>query len=298
MSLLDRAKFAASSWIKTNPRRMQFVWRMLTTFRFLLPHEKDYLGLKKFNFGADKLILDVGANTGLSALGFHAIGFRGEILSIEPNRLLKPHLERARRLIPRFNYKLLAAGSKADTMTLFTPKYKGVAVHVLASLRLDYAKMMVSRDYPAKIAAQTTYDEQEIEIIRLDDLNTTPALIKFDCEGFDLEAIKGLHDTITEHNPVLLIEYTPGTFNAIAEFIGPLGYLTFRYDQKADAFAPFNEEDAATIWKRDGLQVNVFCVPPAPRHPDSAVKTGGHHPPSWKPSTRYGAIDVRNFNPS
>ena len=62
------------------------IYNNIRYFKFLLPHEKDYLGMKKLcQNKANKVILDIGANLGISSMGFRQMGFKNKIYIFEPN---------------------------------------------------------------------------------------------------------------------------------------------------------------------------------------------------------------------
>jgi hypothetical protein len=58
-------------------------------FRFFLPHEKDFLGMKLIlkNNLIDTFV-DVGANIGASSMSFRKMGFKNPIYLFEPNFFL------------------------------------------------------------------------------------------------------------------------------------------------------------------------------------------------------------------
>src|SRR3954468_23806524 len=65
----------------------------LTRYALRRPHEADFAAFALFPERTG-LFLDVGANTGASALSFRIYNRRSPILSIEPNPMLAPGLRR------------------------------------------------------------------------------------------------------------------------------------------------------------------------------------------------------------
>ena len=133
--------------VKRSPFAWYFVWHLIPHMKFLLPHEKDYFGLRHLAGSVDGLLLDVGANTGISALGFRSVGIGCHILSIEANRYHEPSLKRVKQKLAKFDYKIIAAGSQHERLTLFTPVYYGIPMHALTSGKLEYAQHAVERDF-------------------------------------------------------------------------------------------------------------------------------------------------------
>ena len=61
--LLNIAKYRLVRIIESNPILNLLIYNNIRYFKFLLPHEKDYLGMKKLcQNKANKVILDIGAN--------------------------------------------------------------------------------------------------------------------------------------------------------------------------------------------------------------------------------------------
>lgn len=253
--------YAVAERIKRNPYLMYATWRLLPYFPFLLPHEKDYWGLKHFSLPEDGLLLDIGANSGLSALGFRAIGVICKIVSIEANRYHEPSLQRMKRRIANFDYHILAAGDTEMELTLYTPVYKGIPLHVLTSTQLEYATYTVARDYSPRVAAKMAYVTQSVKSVRLDSLELNPDFIKLDVEGFDYQVLLGLQATVARCRPLLLLEYTPTRIEEVERYLCEAGYILFIYDYKVDRFSLFDRECTESVWRSSGLQVNIFCVP-------------------------------------
>lgn len=53
--------------VESNPYSWYFAWKLIHNLPFLLPHDKIYLAIRHFNLTPGDLILDVGANDGISA---------------------------------------------------------------------------------------------------------------------------------------------------------------------------------------------------------------------------------------
>ena len=65
------------------------LYNNISLFNFFLPHEKDYYGMLKICKNKKNLaIIDVGANLGISTLGFRKLGFKNPIYLFEPNFFL------------------------------------------------------------------------------------------------------------------------------------------------------------------------------------------------------------------
>ena len=67
-----------------------FIYNHLEKFNFLFPHDKDYNGIKLlFHKNEKRDFLDIGANIGLSTIGFREMGFKlNNIHLFEPDNFL------------------------------------------------------------------------------------------------------------------------------------------------------------------------------------------------------------------
>src|SRR3712207_2603537 len=67
------------------------------------PHERDFEAFALFP-DREGLFLDVGANSGISAVSFRAFNRHSPIVSVEPNPLNEPDLRIVSRLLNDFKY--------------------------------------------------------------------------------------------------------------------------------------------------------------------------------------------------
>src|SRR5262249_36840487 len=114
--MLETLTTKVTSIIKRSPHAWYLTWRIAPYLTPLLPHDKDYLGLRHVVPNNDNgLLLDVGANNGISSLGFRKVGIPYKILAIEANGYHEPSLRRIKRRINQFDYQILGAGATQAT---------------------------------------------------------------------------------------------------------------------------------------------------------------------------------------
>ena len=83
-------RYRLIKFIEDIPLLQILIYNNLSKFKFLFPHDKDYLGLKLL-FGKDEKrdFIDVGGNIGLSFIGFRELGFKNNCIHIfEPDKYL------------------------------------------------------------------------------------------------------------------------------------------------------------------------------------------------------------------
>lgn len=259
-SSFRRAEFALAGFAKRNPTLWSISWEICARVDFLLPHDRSYLGFAHFAVPGG-LFLDIGANNGITALGIHKVlpGYR--IFSVEADTSHRPALERARRRIPQFEYRMIGAGDVAKDLVLYTPRLDGWPIHALTSSDLDYLKISVARDFGARRALRARYDQRTATCMPLDQLGLSPDVIKIDVEGSELPALTGLSATIDRQRPVIMVEFTPGFFDRTAQFLDAKGYESFIYDDSRNVFRSFEYDRDSHAWSHAAAQINVFSVP-------------------------------------
>lgn len=217
-----------------------------------IPHEPEFAYFATLPDLDDGLFLDIGANTGTSAMSFRIYNKRSRILSIEPNPIHRRDLEIVKRLVPRFDYMICGAGEHNGSVTLHVPVYRGIPLTGEASLspeRLMVENSWFLRDVPRASTADYSVMDVPVEVRRLDDLELTPQYVKIDVEGAELSVLRGLEETIRRCQPIMLIEAV--TVPDIEQHLRKLDYEVFGLAASADRLVPY---EVAAFG-------NVFCVP-------------------------------------
>jgi FkbM family methyltransferase len=235
--------------------------RLLQYIPFLLPHDKSYYGFVHLVHEGDGLFLDVGANDGISAIGFRHIHSDYRILSIEPNLCHEAHLKKLKKRLKRFDYLLVGAGREHLKMTLYIPVFNSVPIYTAASLKKDHALRTMNEQHLSIGDKNIVILEHTVDILPLDELNLNPDVIKIDTEGYDFEVLLGMKATIERCRPVILIEYIMGAYPLIKDFFDHYRYTLWTYDHDGDMFYAFNEKQERDFYLHQKVTRNLFCVP-------------------------------------
>jgi FkbM family methyltransferase len=226
--------------------------RQVARFLARRPHEPEFAAFGQLN--RTGLFLDVGANTGTSAMSFRIFRRGDPILSIEPNPDLERELRLVRRLVRRMEYMLCAAGDADGEVALHVPVYRGVAMDTVASVRLDAVqeRWSLRRQLGARVdGPELRIEERAVPVRRLDDLGLEPAFVKLDVEGFELAVLRGLEQTVERARPVVLVERSD-SFADVTQFLTSRGYELFVYATASRELVPYAAQDVT----------NVFFLPP------------------------------------
>jgi FkbM family methyltransferase len=233
-----------------------YAWSRRAFFlgRYLLrrPHEADFAAFAAFP--SDGLFLDVGANSGMSAMSFRIYNRSMPILSIEANPHHEPDLRFLKRWLRAYDYRIVAAGESAGTLKLHVPFFHGVPLTGMASavdLTDEDVKWWVDEHLGSGGQASFDYSDVTVPVIRLDELQLRPTIVKIDVEGFELSVLHGLEETIASCRPLLLLE-TPTDIDAVAGYLAKWGYTPKRFDARKRALVPYQPPGVNMFFAPDG----------------------------------------------
>lgn len=235
--------------------------RLFQYIPFLLPHDKSYYGFAHLVHEGDGLFLDVGANDGISAIGFHHVHSDYRTLSIEPNLCHEAHLKNLKRRLKQFDYLLVGAGRQRMKMVLYIPVFNSVPIYTAASLNKEYALRTMNEQHLFDGDKNIVILEHTVDILPLDELNLNPDIVKIDTEGYDFEVLMGMKATIERCRPVILVEYNPDVMQALKDFLDKRKYTLWTYDHSRDLFFAFDETQEKDLYLRGKVTRNMFCVP-------------------------------------
>ncbi len=230
-----------------SPRLYAAARRWFGVGRYLArrPHDPDFRYFGRCR-GSGGLFLDVGANTGSSALSYRVFDPSSRIFSLEPNSMLEPDLRLVRRVIGAdFSYRFEAAGATAGEFSLFVPVYRGVPLTGEASLDPEQATENWTAEQLGIAAAELEVEEVTVRVRPIDDYELSPHAVKIDVEGAELAVLDGMSATLARSRPVLLVE-TPDPAPAL-DRLEPLGYEACLYRPDSDEIAPYAGEVTANV---------------------------------------------------
>ncbi|MBI4168704.1 MAG: FkbM family methyltransferase [Acidobacteria bacterium] len=157
-----------------------------------------YFTLYRDHVRPGSVAMDVGANLGIHSLVLaRCAGDRGTVLAYEPSNAIHDRLLRniegngASNIVPRKLGLWEKSGSAG-----FEPRARD----------FNIGKGQIRQDSLLQIQVRTVDEEAE-------GLDRHIDLIKIDVEGCELSVLKGASKTLSEHKPVLIIEFNPKRYS-------------------------------------------------------------------------------------
>lgn len=173
-------------------------------------YEYDWLD-KWFRVKADNpIIYDIGANLGNHTIYFADHAKTAQIYAFEPVTA---------------NYNLLDANVKAnnftDRVTLFNNAIGAEKGHAFMQIPEgnagNFGMMSIVKGQPQ--------NAEKVEVVVIDELNLpTPDYVKIDTEGFEVNVLKGMKNTLAKADAVVWIEIEIANAMEVNELMSSIGY--------------------------------------------------------------------------
>jgi len=234
-AIIDYLKKATES----SPWLWRVAWWSMNRLGGILPHDRSYRGLAKFPVPADSAVLDVGANSGISALYFLRLFSNARVLSLEPNPVHAADLRAIKRRHDRYDFKLVGAGEAEGEFTLYTPIFGSVVLHTFSSVDEAQVRSALAKTYREDQLRRIRTESITCKLVPIDSLDIQPAIIKIDAEGHELQVLRGALRTIERSQPVILFEASHVSLMEICSELAQSGYQVFQYDPASDIFTHF-----------------------------------------------------------
>jgi len=267
---LIKAKYRTVKFIEQMPLLQIYIYNNLDKFKFLFPHDKDYLGLKLlFKKNEKRDFIDIGGNIGLSTIGFRELGFtKNNILIFEPdNFLFKNYLKKIKKLYKKIFIFEFGLSNKNEKKKLYKAFYKKKFFHFNNSFNKEYIKRKIKQNYP-KIFNKFYFKSYIFALKKFDNLKvqSNACFVKIDVEGFDHKVIGGMKKFLKKQKPVLLIEYNHSNFSVIYDKL-KIDYYCYIYDIEKNNFKKLLNRDIKKLKmgrilekKYSKNSVNIFYI--------------------------------------
>jgi FkbM family methyltransferase len=175
-----------------------------------------------------KLVLDIGANRGQSAVAFLRLCPGATVVSLEPNPSCGPMLRLlAATYFGRLRYLPYGAGNEHLELPFYVPIRTGR--ELLEEGTFDRSQLE-TKETTKRVGASTGTRSIICNIIPIDELNLDPDFVKIDVQGFEYKVLHGMSKTIERASPVIMIE--SGISDVECQtFLEDRGYQAFFWEQ-------------------------------------------------------------------
>ncbi|MBR5402350.1 MAG: FkbM family methyltransferase [Treponema sp.] len=162
------------------------------------------------------IFIDIGANIGNHSLYFFNECHAASSYCFEPVKDTFKILEK--------NISLNNLTNKAHLYNIALGQKKG------------RASLSYYNSYNIGMAKLSNDSEGEYQVVSLDELkiNANIKFIKIDVEGFELDVIQGMVQTLERYSPYIMIEIRHNLFNDIDSLLKKLGYKRFEINQNEE----------------------------------------------------------------
>lgn len=264
-------KYRLVKFLEKIPYLQMIIYNNLGFLKFLLPHDKDYLGLKiLFDFNENRTFVDVGGNIGISSISFRQMGFKkNEILIFEPDKdLIKKHLHKLKNYYSKLIIFPFGLSNKNQSKVLYKAEYKDIPIHMNNSFSKKYILEKIKNNYP-KIYKDFNYTKKIYNLKKFDDIKYDKDIcfIKIDVEGHDHLVIEGMKNYLKTYKPIFLVEFNKSNFLKIWKNLKK-NYFCYSFDVEKNCFDRFSNDKILRLInghifdkKYDKNSINLFLIP-------------------------------------
>tara|TARA_Y100000741_G_C18180175_1_gene528981 strand:+ start:198 stop:956 length:759 start_codon:yes stop_codon:yes gene_type:complete len=214
---------------------------MTNKFFFKYIYESDFKILKYLNKtdffikSKRKVILDIGANDGISIKAIKNFIKNITIYSIEPG---KENFEKLKKLKKKYdNLRIInyAVSNKKEKekKVLFQPFYKKFHLSPFDSLNIkDVYKSMNFSLFIKNIEKKIHIKKSYVKTNKVDNFNLKPCFIKIDIQGHEYNCLLGSLKTIKKNLPIIMMEYDLKQNKKIYKVLKRINYKKFFFRSK------------------------------------------------------------------
>ena len=197
--------------------------------RFTNIFEIDFEGIKLINLKKKITIYDIGASDGIASKYFLNNLTVKKIYCFEPDETYVKILKNLK--IKKLIIKPYGIGNKTFECDIFMPRYKFFKkkydLTTYSFFDKYYLIKQINLDF--KFRKNISIIKKKIYIKKIDKIKTNIDLIKIDTNGYELQVINALKDTIKNSKPVIILETNQDILN-IKKFLKKYSYNDYFYN--------------------------------------------------------------------
>ena len=200
-------------------------------------------------FQNNRVIVDIGANDGMSYQIIRKFSKRVEIVSFEPIKENFNILKKIKGRDALFNCYNNALSNKNIKKKIYIPFFKKYPITQMAGIdKKGVLNRLKKSLYIKNIEKKINLKENLIRTKKLDNFKLKPSLIKIDIEGHEYECILGSLNTIKKYKPVIMVEYDKKICDKIFNILKKYKYEKFAYNKFSQEIEKFKDQKILNIF--------------------------------------------------
>ena len=200
-------------------------------------------------FKDDKVIIDIGANDGMSYQIIRKFTINTRIISFEPILENFKVLKKIKNKDKLFNCHNKALSNKNIKKKIFTPFFKKYPITQMAGVnRKGVLNRLKKSLYINDIKKKILIKESFVRTKKLDNFKFKPSFIKIDIEGHEYECILGALNIIKKYKPIIMVEYDKKICDKIFNILRKHKYEKFIYNKFTQEIEKFKNQKIFNIF--------------------------------------------------
>ncbi|THK34621.1 FkbM family methyltransferase [Ensifer sp. MPMI2T] len=196
--------------------------------------------------------LDIGAHAGQSIAYLSGVLPQVSFVAFEPNPMFRECGAFLKSTLgDRLEWVETAVGDQPGEITLYVPEVTGEvtftptpATPLGPSSRASVLRRQLDKpsvvDSLHKHRTNSSLDiaEVPVKVQVIDDLKLSPSLVKIDVEGFEINVLKGMKETLLRSKPIVMLE--KNEHEPVVEFMDSVSFVPVSYDAATGQLTSFS----------------------------------------------------------
>jgi|TARA_Y100000310_G_scaffold198444_1_gene198485 FkbM family methyltransferase len=216
--------------------------------------------LEKNNYFDNKnVVIDIGANDGMSYQTIRRFTKKPKIISFEPIDDNFRILKKFKKEDKLFNCLKIALSNKSAKEFIFIPCFRKFSITLAAGINKMQVINRLKISLPIKnIINKIHFKKSIIKTKKLDNFKLKPSLIKIDIEGHEFEGVCGAIKTISKYKPILMVEYDKRICDKIFKILKKFNYDKFMYNKTSKKIEKFKNQKVLNIFYITKEKIKFF----------------------------------------
>ena len=200
-------------------------------------------------FNNKNVVVDIGANDGMSYQIIRRFAKRAKIISFEPIDDNFQILKKFKKRDKLFNCLKIALSNRSAKKKFFIPYYRKFSLTQMAGInKKEVINRLKISLHIKNIINKIHFKKSIIKKKKLDNFKLKPSLIKIDIEGHEFECVCGTIKTIKKYMPIIMVEYDKRICDKIFKILKKYNYDKFMYNKTSKKIEKFKNQKFFNIF--------------------------------------------------